>query len=171
MRQKGGDFADPRELLTYRTQSRIHGISDEVFNEIITKFYSFYIDKRHAFLEKMRLLKTHGQRQDGTMDMGVKIISRSSPDPKTLLHRIPLIYKLLTSLHATPYQVATSIRDYMQNTTGLKDKDIRIQYDHGTKKSPPSLHALRAYSEYPFLTSICVHNNTVIITLHTLHVA
>lgn len=171
MRQKGGNFADVHELLNYRTQSRKQGISDEIFNQIITKFYSFYIDKRHAFLETLKLFKTNGQRPDRTVDMGVKIILRSSPDPNVLLHRIPHIYKMLTALGATPFQVATSIRDYMQNSTGLKDKDMLIQYDDDNKKSPPSFYALRAYSESPFLTSIRVHNNTVIITLRALHVA
>lgn len=171
MRHTSADFIDPHELLKYRFQSRKDGISDSDFQKIITKYYNFYMDKHHAFLENLKLFKTSGQRPDGTVDIGVKIILRSSPDSNTLLHRIPHIYKMLTALAATPFQVATSIRDYMQNTTGLKDKDMRIQYDDDSKKSPPSFYALRAYSEYPFLTSICVHNNTVIITLRALHVA
>lgn len=155
-------FMDKRQLVEYRSQSRKQGISDKNYNDILTKFYSFYIDKRTAFLKLFPFVKTGGKRSDGTIDLGIAIIMKSSTDKNVLLQRVPLIYKSLTALHATPYQAITAIQHNM------KDMEVVIQYDHSIQKSPPSIYTLRSYADMPYRTSISIYKNNIIITLFPL---
>lgn len=158
-------FMDLIELADYRKKARKVGITDHEFQDLISRFYTYYMNKSNAFQRIFPYFATLGKVPDGAIKLDILVIMKSSPNKDILLHRIPYIYKCLTALYATPYQVATMIQEYLHKIN-LSHVAIQVQYDDtNARRSKPTLRTLASYSENPEKTAIGIFKKNILITL------
>lgn len=149
--------------MNYRMTIRKNtNLSQKDFNHLIQTFYTYYMDKPNDISKIIHVFENGGRFQDGAIDLYIHILMNSSLSKTYTMERVPMLYKLLTSLTITPYLAVKTIHKYMQNKTMLKDVVVRVlKHD-----SEGNLQHLKAYANTPELTSMFPsHDYTEIIIL------
>lgn len=164
-RKQRGGFMDTKQAINLRKVARNDGLSDAEFHQVLHEFYNYYMHKKEEFVADLEYFKGAGVGADGSINIGITALLRSTPNAQVLLSRIPMIYKTLTALYATPYQVALILQKYLE-AVKLRDIRILVGSENEPHASPTSgIRKLIPYSMFPEYTSVAVYNNTIHITL------
>lgn len=131
-------MTDSALWMNYHKQIRkTGGLSDTQFQDAVDNYYNEYIHKPKEIPIKVWL--NAGKNDDGTSDLKIITLLKSSQNKVILLHRYPYIFKLLTSMYLP---VFTAYKVLENNVDGSVKIDIRD--DSGKLISPTILSKYHA---------------------------
>jgi hypothetical protein len=153
---------DKRKLIDYRQEIRKgYTLTSNQYKEVMDAFFTQYFGHATSLKNLTPWLERGGIGPDRSTNLHLVVLFKSSSKRDMHISRLPLIYKLLTSLHFTPYQAANILTKYLE----YAKLNVVLKVIHNDNAA--SLGSLRKYADTPEQTRASVTPNFTELVIRT----